>query len=160
MPGPIPRPEATLARPRERTGGEHGAQAVTVGERLPVTWGLDADPAWHPIAIRIYEAARTSGQSAFYQDSDWAILYSLCEDISYYKTPSKATAVNRKTGEASEYDKPRSGQMLQSIMSNLTSLLLTEGERRRVRLELQTPPEERPDLKVVAMKQYRDIADA
>ena len=155
--GPIPRTENELARPRERKGSDE--QATLHGERRPVTWQLGADPEWHPIATMLYESAMTSGQTDFWQDTDWAIFYSLCEDISYYKSPSKATAVNRKTGETSEYDKPRSGQMLQSIMSNLASLLLTEGERRRVRMELQKPPEQKADLKVVAMSKYRDLAD-
>ena len=155
--GPIPKTENELARPRERRGSDE--QSTIHGERRPVTWDLPADPDWHPIATQLYESVKTSGQSDFWQDSDWAIFYSLCEDISYYKTPSKATAINRKTGEAHEYDKPRSGQMLQAIMSNLQDLLLTEGQRRRVRMELQEKPEERPDLKVVAMDRHRDLAD-
>lgn len=155
--GPIGKTEAELARPRERRGGDE--QATIHGERREVTWDLPAPADWHPIAIQIYESVRSSGQADFYQDSDWAILYSLCEDISYYKTPSKAHAVDKKTGEIREYDKPRSGQMLQAIMSNLAALLLTEGERRRVRLELQNAPEEKADLKVVAMDKYRDLAD-
>ena len=155
--GPIPRAEAELARPRERRGSDE--QPVLHGERRPVTWNLEADPEWHPIARMIYDSVASSGQADFYQDSDWAILYSLCEDISYYKMPSKAVAVNRKTGEVHEYDKPRSGQMLQSIMSNLADLLLTEGQRRRVRMELQATPEAPPNLKVVAMDKYRDLAD-
>ena len=47
--------------------------------------------------------------------------------------------------------------MLQSVMSNLTSLLLTEGERRRVRLELQEPEKEPVKLASVAQLQYPDL---
>lgn len=155
--GPIPKTEAELARPRERRGSDE--QETLHGERRAVTWAIPADPDWHPIAKHIYESVATSGQADFYQDSDWAILYSLCDDVSYYKTPSKAVAINRKTGEVHEYEKPRSGQMLQAIMSGLSALLLTEGERRRVRMELQSPAEEKPDLKVVAMNKYRDLAE-
>ena len=157
MPGPIARPESTLARPRSRKGSDQ--REVTAGLRRPVTWNLPADPEWHPIARHLYEAVASSGQADFYQDSDWAILYSLCEDISYYKKESKMAIVDKKTGEVREYPKPRSGQMLQAIMSNLTSLLLTEGERRRVRLELQEPPKPQADLRVVAMQDYKDLQD-
>ena len=69
---------------------------------------------WHPIAKRIWKAA-----------SDWAVLYSLMDDLTYYKNSAK-----------------RSGQMLQTIMSSLTSLLLTEGDRRRLQVELHHPEPE------------------
>ena len=151
----IPKPEAELARPRARKGGDQ--QEVTVGTRRPVTLELEADANWHPIAKMVFESVKTSGQADFYQDSDWAVLFSICEDISYYKTPQVATYQNKKTGEITEYEKPRSGQMLQSVMSNLTSLLLTEGERRRVRLELQEPEKEPVKLASVAQLQYPDL---
>lgn len=79
---------------------------------------------WHPIAKRLWNSAKQSGQSRFYEPSDWAMLYSLCDDLSYYKAQGK-----------------RSGQMLASIMSALGSLLLTEGDRRRVQVELEQPEE-------------------
>ena len=138
MSGPVPRREEELARPRERKGGDQ--VPVTHGQMRPITWNVPADENWHPIAKMLYESVVSSGQSDFYQDSDYAMLYSICEDLSVYKNAGK-----------------RSGQLLQSIMSALTSLLLTEGERRRVRIELQKPPEKKPDLKVLAMDRYRGI---
>ena len=86
-----------------------------------------ADGSWHPIAKRLWRAAKESGQSRFYEPSDWAVLYSLMDDLSYYKSGSK-----------------RSGQMLQTIMSSLSSLLLTEGDRRRLQIELARPGSEDP----------------
>ena len=149
----IPKPEHELARPRKRKGKDQ--VPVTVGERRKVSLKLKPEPDWHPIAKQIFEAALNSGQADFYQDSDIAILYSLCEDISVYKSPKWK---DHETGEI--VPAKRSGQMLQAIMSNLASLLLTEGDRRRVRLELQAPPETPPDLKMVAMSEYRDVAKA
>ena len=144
----IPKPEHELQRPRARKGRDQ--QESVIGIRQPVTWVHEADSEWHPIAIQIYESVATSGQAQYYQDSDWAILYSICEDISYYKTPTVSTWVDKKTGEIKEYPKPRSGQMLASIMGSLTTLLLTEGDRRKVRMELQDPPKPPPNLAEVA----------
>lgn len=151
--GPIPNREDDLARPRER--GNASDPGVTRGELLPVTWNLDPDEDWHPIAIRLYLSVRTSGQAAFYQDSDWAILWSLCEDLSHYKQGSKG--YDKETGEL--YNKPRSGQMLQAIMSQLNSLLLTEGERRRVRIELQEPEEDEGKAKLALVTQLMSGLD-
>lgn len=99
-----------------------------------------ADPDWHPIAQQLWEAMGESGQSMFYEPSDWAVAYSLMDDLTYYKRGTK-----------------RSGQMLQTIMSSLTSLLLTEGDRRRVALELnrKSPSEDNEDEKVAVMDKWR-----
>lgn len=112
--GPIPkRSEARRRRnkPVNKVKSAKGAEEFKIpGE----------DRSWHPIAKKLWRYTRRSGQVRFYEPSDWAVLYSLCDDISYYKKANK-----------------RSGQMLASIMSALSSLLLTEGDRRRVQIELQ-----------------------
>jgi hypothetical protein len=146
MPGPVPKRTDERRRRNKPEGGE-----VTRGEMMPVTWQLAAGDDWHPIAVQLYEAAATSGQSRFYQDSDWAMLYSLCEDLSHYKQGSKG--VDRDTGEL--YNKPRSGQMLQAIMSALQNLMLTEGDRRRLRLELLEPEKPTELASVTAINDAR-----
>ena len=135
MPGPVPNREADLARPRERKGGD--VQPVAQGELRPVTVP-HVDPDWHPIAIRFYKALRTSGQADFYQNSDWALAYSLCEDLSHYKQSTK-----------------RSGQMLQTIYAAFERLLVAEGDRRRVRIELHAPEVEAEPAAVLAIADYR-----
>ena len=91
MPGPIPSREADLARPRERKGSD--IVPVTKGVLRTVTVP-HADPDWHPIAARLYEALKTSGQADFYQDSDWAFAYSLCDDLSLLQEHRQAIRAN------------------------------------------------------------------
>lgn len=117
--GPVPNRSGDLARPRERKGSEH--KTATKGVARPATIP-DADPNWHPIAARLWDAILESGQADFYESSDYAIAYSIMDDLSLYKSKDF-----------------RSGNMLQVIMATLSSLLLTEGERRRVGLELEAP---------------------
>lgn len=130
----MPRRENDLARPRERKGKDQ--VAVTKGESRPVKIPR-ADPEWHPIATMLWNSLKVSGQADFYEQSDWAFAYSLCEDLSLYKKPSVS-----KDGE--EYFK-RSGQMLQTIYSAMERLLVTEGDRRRVRIELHEPEQNTED---------------
>lgn len=144
MPGPVPNREADLARPRARKGSEQ--QSVTKGVARPTTIP-DADTTWHPIARMLWDSLAESGQADFYQQSDWAFAYSLCEDLHQYKTPS----VDRN-GE--QYIK-RSGQMLQTIYSAMERLLVTEGDRRRVRIELEEPPQDETPAAVLAIADYR-----
>jgi hypothetical protein len=47
------------------------------------------------------------------------------------------------------------GQILATIYSTLSNLLIAEGDRRRVRLELQAPPSNEPGASVAVMDHYR-----
>lgn len=132
---PIPRREETLARARSRKGGNR--PPTTHGQMLPVTVP-DADPTWHDAAKRLFESAKTSGQRDFYQDTDWAVLWSLCDDLSVAKFSSR-----------------RSGQLLATIYAALNSLLLTEGDRRKARIELQRIVDGEDDQAVIAIADYK-----
>ena len=122
MPGPVPNRSDDLARPRERKGGNQ--IPITKGTARPFTVP-EPDPEWHPIALMLWDSLTKSGQQDFYQQSDWAFAWSICEDLSHYKN-----------------SKQRSAMMLSTIYSAMTSLLVTEGDRRRIRIELSEEPVE------------------
>ncbi|WP_028472115.1 hypothetical protein [Nocardioides alkalitolerans] len=146
MPGPIPQREDALARPRARKGSDQ--QAVTKGELRPVAVP-EPDEDWHPIARMVWDGMVSSGQADFFQNSDWAFAWSTCEELSLYKSPK----INRETGE--EYHK-RSPEMLKALLASLTSLLVTEGDRRRVRIELTSPEPDENAATVAQMDNYRN----
>lgn len=137
----IPRREDTLARPRSRKGKDQ--IPVKKGTRRPLVTNVDPNEDWHPTARLIWDTALLSGQKDFYQDSDIAYLYHLCEELSEYK-----------------FSKRKSSQMLASLTQALSALLLTEGDRLRNRIELDFPQEQGPELTVVAMEQYRNLRQA
>ena len=131
--GPVPK------RSEDRKRRNEGEIETTKVEVSGVVEVPEANPEWHPIARRLWESLEGSGQSRFYEPSDWALAYSLCDDLSYYKLA-----------------RVRSGQMLASIMSALSSLLLTEGDRRRVALELSRPEADGgKDDKVTRMDEWK-----
>jgi hypothetical protein len=119
MPGPVANRESDLARPRERRGKDE--MSVTKGELRDVTIP-HADKDWHPIARKLWDSLKTSGQADFYQNSDWLFAYAVIDDLSVYK----------KSGR-------RSSQMAQVIYAALGRLLVTEADRRAVRIELHEP---------------------
>lgn len=133
--GPIPARDSELARPRSRNGRD--APETTRGTSRKPTIPR-ADSAWHPIAKTLYDSLKKSGQSDYYQQSDWAFAYSLCEDLSHYKNQTR-----------------RSGQMLASIYSAMERLLVSEGDRRRVRIELTEPPSDEQSAAVLAIADYQ-----
>lgn len=114
MPGPIPNDSLDLAQPRKADRGY-----ISEGTALPFEWP-EPDPDWHPEATALYEGARNSGQRDFYQASDVAMLRFLLSEVTYHRKALRP-----------------SGQHLTAILSGLSSLMLTVGERRRGRVELR-----------------------
>lgn len=135
--GPVPNRSDDLSR--ERDSNRNGRPAITKGELRPVVDIEAPDEAWHPIAQKLYLSLANSGQSDFYQESDWMLAWSICEDLSYYKRMGK-----------------RSGQMLQTIYTAMERLLVTEGDRRRVRIELTEPNTGEDDAALYALADYRE----
>jgi hypothetical protein len=134
MPAPRKR-ESELQRPRERKGGD--VAPVTKGILRPVTIPR-VDPSWHESAKRFYNSLKSSGQSDYFQDSDWAFAHMLAEDISIYKSSTR-----------------RSSQMLAALLTGMERLMLTEADRRKARIELVEPPVETASAAVVAIDGYR-----
>lgn len=115
--GPVPK-RSDQRRRRNKEGGEV-VKAVVDGE----VRGPDLKGQHSAVGKRFYESLRTSGQAQFFEPSDWAAaeLTVLAIDA-FVKRPSAV--------------------MLSSITSAMSNLLTTEGDRRRVRMELERPDED------------------
>ncbi len=79
-----------------------------------------ADEGWHPIARRWYDSLANSGQSFFFEPSDWA------------QAAYVAEAMSRNLNQGQRL----SGQLFAAVVSAASDLLTTEGSRRRLRIEL------------------------
>jgi len=134
-PGPIPERSEDRIR-RNKDGGE-----ITKGQAMDVTWIQPANPDWHEIARNLYVSAEKSGISRYWQNSDWALFYSLCDDLSFIKNQGAR----------------RSAEMLKGVYSALQSLGLAEGDRRRMRIELEAPA---PKTKLASVTAIGDAAAA
>lgn len=133
--GPVPNRSEDLARPRERKGGE--PQPVTKGKSKPATIP-EPDPGWHRVARMLWDAALESGQAEFYESSDYAYLYYVCNSVSKYESSNKPSSM-----------------FFAALNQAMTTLLLTEGDRRRVRLELADEDTTEDDAVVAQMDDYR-----
>lgn len=136
MPGPIPNYSGDLSRKRDANTSNRAK--LTKGVRSQKPFIPKMDPDWHPSARYIYASIKKSGQSDFYEASDWAYAYSVCEDLSNFKKMSRPSA-----------------QMAAVVYSALNQLLLTEGERRRARIELEDPKDEEQDAELVLVEEYK-----
>lgn len=118
--------------------------------------GPPANSRWHATAKRWYESLSASGQSVYYEPSDWATAYLIAESISRDLKP-QFVGVNEQTGEPILQTIPMKGASLAAYLRAMTALLVTEGDRRRARLELerQAQADEDEDAAVTALDAYR-----
>lgn len=108
------------------------------------------DPSWHEIAKTWYRSLAHSGQSVFYEPSDWATAIVIAEQISRELQP-KIVGLD-KWGNAVVESAPISGQSLSGILKGMTALLATEGDRRRAQLELsRRKDDEAEDAKIIML---------
>lgn len=139
MPGPVAK--RTEERTRTNKTTESGASnEVSKGEALPFKWP-PAPRTWHKMARDWYEGLRDSGMAAYYQQSDVAQAVVIANELSEYLT---------NAGER------RSSMMFAAIMTAMTGLGVTEGDRRRMRIELEVSKVQEDPASVTAIKDYKD----
>lgn len=144
--GPIPKPvdrrlgHVTKAEKEAVTK----APAKAPARRPSAAAKTKADPDWHPIAVEWFDSLSKSGQSDFYEPSDWAMARYCAELMSRTLFAERPSA-----------------QMVASLDSVMARLLVTEGDRRRARLELQkaAPVDPVQATKVTRMDAYRKAAE-
>lgn len=133
--GPVPK------RTEERLGHMTKAEKASrsrPGVSRPAVAAPVCPDDFHPVARRWYESLAESGQSVFYEPSDWATALYVGHQMSRDLHSSRL-----------------SSQAFAAVMSAMGELLTTEGSRRRVRVELaRHSPAAAP---VAVMNDYRDL---
>lgn len=148
MPGPLPkRSEERRRRNKPSTVPMDGAVADIEPTKVPGTPGVEwpqPDPAWHPIVADLYRSLQRSGQARFYEPSDVAYIILTAEC-----TNRLLSGAGTRSGTAG-----LSGQTLSAVDSMWSKCLVTEADRRRLRIELEKGvPEEAPSVGIMA--EYR-----
>ena len=133
MPGP-PRKKDSERRRRNKDAVE--TEVVNVDELLVGEVEIPAvDEDWHPIARMLFESVSKSGQVIWMEPSDWAALYLMCESISRDLNPQVVGITEE--GDVVKDTIPLKGASLSSYLKGFAALMMTEGDRRRLRIELE-----------------------
>jgi len=114
--GPAPKRSSERRRRNKENQAEQVAPLIATVEIPP------ADESWHPIARRLYDSLAMSGQSRFYEPSDWAAAAYAAEITSRNLRQAKLRT---------------SSQLAAAAWSMWSDLLVTEGMRRRARMEVE-----------------------
>ena len=133
--GPPPKRDAERRRSNDPALGP-----ATVADGAADVVVPDADPDWHPVARMWFESLAGSGQSVFYEPSDWATAYVVAESISREFGGQPIVVGSGKDATVEMHNLPPKGASLAAWLKAMTSLMVTEGDRRRLRLELARPP--------------------
>lgn len=113
---------------------------ITTAAAASVVVAIEADALWHPMAADWFRSLRESGQSAFYEPSDWQTARVWAELLSRQLLAGRP-----------------SSQMIAAWAAGATELLTTEGARRRGRLELERGAGDADEeASVTALDGYRD----
>lgn len=132
--GPVPK-RSDQRRRRNKPDVEVVKAPGAAAVRVP-----HPDPEWHPIARDWFASLAESGQAAFYEPSDWQTARYVAEAMSRNLAGEKFSAV-----------------LFASVMSAMSNLLTTEGDRRRLRLELERAAavDADEDAAVAKLDEYR-----
>lgn len=115
MPGPVPKRSDQRVRRNKDVVDVDTIEVI--GEVEIPDLGL-ADP--HPLVVDLYESLKDSGQARYYEPSDWEYARLTCHFLDQQVKAARP-----------------SGQLLAVLHSMMTDLLISEGARRRVRLEIE-----------------------
>lgn len=117
-PGPIPK--RSTERTRNNKTGEDGLE-IKRGVAQPYEW---TDPSfdWEKPIQRYYESFQKSGMAAYFQQTDVEQLWMACEWMNRQWASGRPSAM-----------------ILQEAMKMTDGLGATEGERRRLKIELDKP---------------------
>jgi len=155
MPGPPPKKEAERRRRNKPADGLE-TEIVNLDEliagdvEIPV-----ADENWEDLTKSFYASFAKSGQAIWMEPSDWATAYALMEVLDRWLKPQEVKIGEKETAELIDFEAGEPvvikgkefifeekivampGGVLSSILKGLTALMATEGDRRRLRIELE-----------------------
>lgn len=132
--GPVPK----RSDQRRRTNQDEGP--IAKGPAARAVRPPSASREWQPLARDYFNSVKQSGQAEWYEPSDWQHLRVSCEVLSRMLESGRLSA-----------------QLYAAWAADSARLLVTEGDRRRMRLELERAPDVNPDADagVASMDEWR-----
>lgn len=124
MPGPVPKRDED--RIRRNTPDVETDKLEIEGEVIVPPLNMPFDP--HPMVVDFYSSLVISGQAKFYEPSDWEYARLVCFIMHNVVSSPRP-----------------SSEMFKALQTAMSNLLVTEGDRRRLRLEIVRAEKKAPD---------------
>ena len=144
MASPIPKREEERRRRNKTTpsGQSREVEKVVVDpavlEDTTLVPAPNPNPDWGWLPRMMYDAAKRSAIRDFYEPTDWAMLFFLCQtlDDAMQEQPV-VIQTGPQAGEVVMVKETINGAVLGNLLKGFTNLMFSEGERRRLRLEIE-----------------------
>ncbi|KRD08585.1 hypothetical protein ASE48_08455 [Mycobacterium sp. Root265] len=127
MPGPPPKRDDERAR-RNKPDQETATVTAIGAVRIPEMGDLSHNGETHELIAEMYQSIKDSAITQFYEPTDWQFAR-----ITLF-------ALNEELIAARHNGKPIGAMKLTAIIQMLSALMLTEGDRRRARIEIERVP--------------------
>lgn len=153
--GPVPK-RSSERLTKDPTRNERVSHAPS-GTSAPVE-APPENPNWHHLAKSWYRSLQHSGMARFYEPSDWVQAALIANTISD-ELQEKFVGMSKETGDPVFTSAPMNPQTLAGILKASATLGVTEGDRRRMGVELtRADHEAQQDAKILSI--VRDEEDA
>lgn len=160
--GPMPK------RPEERRRRNKADAPTDTVEMRGSVEVPPSNPRWHTLALQLYEALETSGQSRFFEPSDWAAAQVLAESLSRdlkqqvigvatVKKTDLETGFKTETPKVVKAYLPIKGASMAAYLKAFAALGVSEGDRRRIGIFVKRSSEKPPLASVTAMDDARNL---
>ena len=137
--GPVPKRDSE--RLRENKPDVPTDTVTMLGTVLPPELGdVSFRGRTHPMIEELYQSIRDSAAVKWYEPTDWQV------------ARFTMLTLNQELVSAEDANRSIGAMKLAAINTMLSSLLLTEGDRRRVRLEIERPAGSSSAGKVVSLQ--------
>jgi hypothetical protein len=139
MSGPVPKRSDGKVRHVKAQDMPLKVDAVESQNPYDAPLNENGTPRWEPEVMLVFESFAKSGQSQFYEPSDWAQVHILMEALDRELKPQFVGMQTLPDGSNRPMTKkvPIKGATLNAIRSWMAALLASEGDRRRIQLELE-----------------------
>ncbi len=144
--GPIP--DRSEERIRRNEGDPITKIPVSGVVEVPALGDVSFDGETDPMVVELYEALAESAQSKYYEPSDWQI------------ARFAMRAINEELIASKQQRKPVGAMKLTALLQLLATLLMTEGDRRRVRIEVERTPDGPVGVVIDAAAQFKNWLEA
>lgn len=134
--GPIPK--RSEERTRRNKENEAGIELKKGHAHSYKRWP-QPDKDWHPRVKEWFTALGNSGMEAFYEESDIAMARILADGLQEWYGSTR-----------------RSALMFDTVLKHMAPLGVTEGERRRMRIELEVPEVPEQTTGAIAAEKLRE----
>lgn len=142
MSGPAPKKKEARRRRNKPADGIE-TQVINLDELIAGEVEIPVpNEKWESLTHSTFDSFTRSGQVIFMEPSDWATLYFLCDQLDRNLKPqpmrdAEGNWILDDEGQPVMRTIPMSGATLSSFLKGLSSLMATEADRRRLKLELE-----------------------